>query len=237
MVQWMGSLCRSVSPARPQVHSFPQRPSSSPSPLSLFPSSPPPSPSRHARRSPTCLPGPARPSSSLPRCVHPSSTSLTRCSSVARPNPSRELSPPNVDSSPSVASTVAGLSTSASRAALSKYTFPAMSPTMTEGGIARWNKKDGEAFGPGDVIFEIVSTDRTHPASHPDVSRCWTTGGSKVRWDRASSEPAGKTEPAGGASSTRVRAADEGQPRPHFRQPSSAQHTRLSPCTRLQTQH
>jgi hypothetical protein len=32
-----------------------------------------------------------------------------------------------------------------------------MSPTMTEGGIASWKKKEGEAFSAGDVLLEIVS--------------------------------------------------------------------------------
>jgi pyruvate dehydrogenase E2 component (dihydrolipoamide acetyltransferase) len=31
-----------------------------------------------------------------------------------------------------------------------------MSPTMTEGGIAGWKKKEGEAFSTGDVLLEIV---------------------------------------------------------------------------------
>ena len=31
-----------------------------------------------------------------------------------------------------------------------------MSPTMTEGGIAEWKKKVGEAFSAGDVLLEIV---------------------------------------------------------------------------------
>lgn len=31
-----------------------------------------------------------------------------------------------------------------------------MSPTMTEGGIAGWKKKEGEAFTTGDVLLEIV---------------------------------------------------------------------------------
>jgi hypothetical protein len=34
--------------------------------------------------------------------------------------------------------------------------MPAMSPTMTEGGIAGWRKKEGEAFTTGDVLLEIV---------------------------------------------------------------------------------
>jgi hypothetical protein len=32
-----------------------------------------------------------------------------------------------------------------------------MSPTMTEGGIASWKKKEGEAYSAGDVLLEIVS--------------------------------------------------------------------------------
>lgn len=31
-----------------------------------------------------------------------------------------------------------------------------MSPTMTEGGIASWKKKEGETFTAGDVLLEIV---------------------------------------------------------------------------------
>lgn len=50
---------------------------------------------------------------------------------------------------------------SARRHALSKFTMPAMSPTMTEGGIAQWKKKEGESYAVGDVLLEIVS-----PACH-----------------------------------------------------------------------
>lgn len=35
--------------------------------------------------------------------------------------------------------------------------MPAMSPTMTEGGIARWKKAEGESFEGGDVLLEIVN--------------------------------------------------------------------------------
>lgn len=45
---------------------------------------------------------------------------------------------------------------SARRHALSKFTMPAMSPTMTEGGIASWKKAEGETFAAGDVLVEIV---------------------------------------------------------------------------------
>lgn len=38
--------------------------------------------------------------------------------------------------------------------------MPAMSPTMTEGGIADWKKMEGEAFTAGEVLLEIVSMKR-----------------------------------------------------------------------------
>ena len=34
--------------------------------------------------------------------------------------------------------------------------MPAMSPTMTEGGISSWKKAEGESFVSGDVLLEIV---------------------------------------------------------------------------------
>ncbi len=34
--------------------------------------------------------------------------------------------------------------------------MPAMSPTMTEGGIAGWKQKEGDTFATGDVLLEIV---------------------------------------------------------------------------------
>ena len=49
-----------------------------------------------------------------------------------------------------------GLHSSARRHALSKFAMPAMSPTMTEGGIASWKKNEGDAFAVGDVLLEIV---------------------------------------------------------------------------------
>jgi len=45
---------------------------------------------------------------------------------------------------------------SASRRAITNFQMPAMSPTMTEGGIASWKKKEGESFVQGDVLLEIV---------------------------------------------------------------------------------
>jgi hypothetical protein len=57
-----------------------------------------------------------------------------------------------------VSDTCPGIHVSARRHALSKFSMPAMSPTMTEGGIASWKKKEGEAFAAGDVLLEIVSS-------------------------------------------------------------------------------
>ncbi|KAL0947480.1 hypothetical protein HGRIS_013585 [Hohenbuehelia grisea] len=47
------------------------------------------------------------------------------------------------------------------RRAVTKMEMPAMSPTMTEGGIASWKKREGEAFAPGDVLLEIETDKAT----------------------------------------------------------------------------
>ena len=50
----------------------------------------------------------------------------------------------------------AAMSTSAVRWDVHKMTMPAMSPTMQDGGIASWRKKEGESFASGDVLLDIV---------------------------------------------------------------------------------
>lgn len=50
------------------------------------------------------------------------------------------------------------MQTTAARNAITKFAMPAMSPTMTEGGIASWKKKEGDTFEAGDVLLEIVRT-------------------------------------------------------------------------------
>ncbi|KAN0060401.1 hypothetical protein ACQY0O_007731 [Thecaphora frezii] len=45
--------------------------------------------------------------------------------------------------------------------AFSKFNMPAMSPTMTEGGIAAWKKQPGESFSAGEVILEIETDKAT----------------------------------------------------------------------------
>ncbi|KAJ7110093.1 dihydrolipoyllysine-residue acetyltransferase [Mycena epipterygia] len=53
------------------------------------------------------------------------------------------------------------LHVSARRSALAQFNMPAMSPTMTEGGIASWKKKEGESFVTGDVLLEIETDKAT----------------------------------------------------------------------------
>lgn len=47
------------------------------------------------------------------------------------------------------------------RHASSVFRMPAMSPTMTEGGIANWKKSEGESFAAGDVLLEIETDKAT----------------------------------------------------------------------------
>lgn len=53
------------------------------------------------------------------------------------------------------------LSTSSVQNAISKFAMPAMSPTMTSGGIAAWKVKEGQAFSAGDVLLEIETDKAT----------------------------------------------------------------------------
>ncbi|EIN08017.1 single hybrid motif-containing protein [Punctularia strigosozonata HHB-11173 SS5] len=53
------------------------------------------------------------------------------------------------------------LHASRARLAVSNLQMPAMSPTMTEGGIASWKKGEGEAFAAGDVLLEIETDKAT----------------------------------------------------------------------------
>ncbi|KAI0293391.1 hypothetical protein BC826DRAFT_1015228 [Russula brevipes] len=48
-----------------------------------------------------------------------------------------------------------GFSATSTPRAITKFKMPAMSPTMTEGGIASWKKGEGDGFAAGDVLLEI----------------------------------------------------------------------------------
>ncbi|KAI1006481.1 hypothetical protein K3495_g1739 [Podosphaera aphanis] len=51
--------------------------------------------------------------------------------------------------------TVRGFGTSSRCLVAQNFTMPALSPTMTEGNIAKWNVKEGDTFTAGDVLLEI----------------------------------------------------------------------------------
>ena len=42
-----------------------------------------------------------------------------------------------------------------------KITMPALSPTMEEGNLAKWNVKEGDKVSSGDVIAEIETDKAT----------------------------------------------------------------------------
>jgi len=60
------------------------------------------------------------------------------------------------------------LQTTAARQAITNMQMPAMSPTMTEGGIMEWKKQEGEAFSAGDVLLEIETDKATIDVEAPD---------------------------------------------------------------------
>ena len=54
--------------------------------------------------------------------------------------------------------------------------MPALSPTMTEGNLARWLKKEGDAVKAGDVIAEIVDPLADDPKKSRIELRCQADG-------------------------------------------------------------
>ncbi|KAM5542646.1 hypothetical protein V8D89_003607 [Ganoderma adspersum] len=79
--------------------------------------------------------------------------------------------------------------TSAVRHAVSKLGMPAMSPTMTEGGIAAWKKQEGESFQAGDVLLEIETDKATIDVEAQDDGVL----GKILAPDGAKNIPVGKT--------------------------------------------
>jgi hypothetical protein len=51
-----------------------------------------------------------------------------------------------------------------------------MSPTMTEGGIASWKKREGDSFAAGDVLLEIVRHNWPHFCFLPGLMTSLQTG-------------------------------------------------------------
>ncbi|KAK9460274.1 uncharacterized protein V1516DRAFT_676191 [Lipomyces oligophaga] len=61
-----------------------------------------------------------------------------------------------------------GIHGSARRNAASNFAMPALSPTMTEGGISAWKVKEGDSFSAGDVLIEIETDKATMDVEAPD---------------------------------------------------------------------
>jgi hypothetical protein len=55
-----------------------------------------------------------------------------------------------------------------------------MSPTMTEGGIAAWKKKEGDSYESGDVLLEIVR----HAPAHSQLALISVTTGNRQGYNR-----------------------------------------------------
>jgi len=59
------------------------------------------------------------------------------------------------------------------RAAASLFNMPAMSPTMTEGGIVEWKFKEGDSFSAGDVLLEVETDKATIDVEAQDDGKLW----------------------------------------------------------------
>lgn len=57
--------------------------------------------------------------------------------------------------------------------AASVFRMPAMSPTMTEGGVVSWKYKPGEAFSAGDVLLEVETDKATIDVEAVDDGVMW----------------------------------------------------------------
>lgn len=76
-----------------------------------------------------------------------------------------------------------GLHSTSPNRVISKFTMPAMSPTMTEGGIAAWKVKDGQSFSAGDVLLEIVSIKLLSKSSEIWAGHGEKGGGTEREWE------------------------------------------------------
>ena len=64
-----------------------------------------------------------------------------------------------------------------------KILMPALSPTMTEGNLAKWHVKEGDEVNPGDVIAEIETDKATMEVESVDegiVGKILVPGGTEA---------------------------------------------------------
>ncbi|KAI3405411.2 PDX1 [Candida oxycetoniae] len=74
------------------------------------------------------------------------------------------------------------------RYAASLFRMPAMSPTMTEGGIVSWKVKPGDSFNAGDVLLEVETDKATIDVEAADDGKMWEI----LEKDGANGIPVGK---------------------------------------------
>ena len=53
--------------------------------------------------------------------------------------------------------------------------MPALSPTMTEGNLAKWHKVEGDSVTPGDIIAEIETDKATMEVEAVDEGVIWAS--------------------------------------------------------------
>ncbi|KAG0643916.1 hypothetical protein HOY80DRAFT_1133470 [Tuber brumale] len=76
-----------------------------------------------------------------------------------------------------------GLTTTARRSVASNLLMPALSPTMTEGTISRWELREGDTFSAGDVLLEIETDKAQMDVEAPDdgiLARIMVKAGNKA---------------------------------------------------------
>ena len=117
--------------------------------------------------------------------------------------------------------------------------MPALSPTMTEGTLTRWLKKEGEAIKAGDVIAEIETDKATMEVEAVDegvLGKILVEDGTEnvaVNAPIAVLVDEGETVPseAPAAPAPKPSAAAEAGPRQNQRRPSPNRHGRRRPAT------
>ncbi|KAG9318173.1 single hybrid motif-containing protein [Chiua virens] len=78
------------------------------------------------------------------------------------PQPTQcRFAPPSTSSRGLFPADRTGLHQTTVRRVITNLEMPAMSPTMTEGGITSWKKREGESFSTGEVLLEIETDKAT----------------------------------------------------------------------------
>ncbi|KAM9918876.1 hypothetical protein OXX59_008347 [Metschnikowia pulcherrima] len=129
--------------------------------------------------------------------------------------------------------------TFSSRAALSNaqvFRMPAMSPTMTEGGIVSWKYKSGESFSSGDVLLEVETDKATIDVEAVDDGVMWEV----LMQDGETNIPVGKpiallAEPGDDLASLEKPSLDDASAQPAAKEPEQPSRAEDSASAEPQT--